>query len=574
VKNRLIRVFVFHSLPLLITAFMLGGGAMLITSSFTVRDSEQDANNRLEQIRAYYELILTEMDSFSLMFSTSSEMVNNLYHVLGAERLDWIDANILKMIRSYITSPVNSRPYIDSVYVYLNNSRQQVLTNGSGITSLPAMADTSWYDSFVENRGHSESWAESTVINAAGRNSAGKRILRIYRIIYDTRPQPIGVIVLNLLADRLVQDYPSHFAGEGSFLIIRDKNGRDLLSIPASPRQTNQEYAVFSVVSRRFGWSYELIIPRQYLYRLPRSIGIMTVILSLAVCALGLLLTYKTNQKETQFLKNVLDQFEAAGVRRPNPSSMKGRGNVFDYLNSQILRTFLEQDYLRVQKEAMEYRALQMQINPHFLNNTLEAINWSAVALLDGPNDVSRMIRLLSRMLKYSMELSEMDGVSLEEEIEHTKYYLEIQEIRFKGRFSVNWRRGPVPESIRVPKLIFQPILENSFLHGFRDENYTLCININIWQEAPGAPDQAGWVVIEIADNGEGMNEEILNRLNSGDPAVPRGAIFIGLANIRKRVLLFYRGDAEFSIESEKKRGTKIRIVVPVGSSRLDTTAN
>jgi two-component system sensor histidine kinase YesM len=242
----------------------------------------------------------------------------------------------------------------------------------------------------------------------------------------------------------------------------------------------------------------------------------MTVALSLAACALGLFLTYKTNQKETRFLK--------------------------------------------LEKEVMEYRALQMQINPHFLNNTLETINWSAVALFNGPNDVSRMIQLLSRMLKYAMEIPENPGVLLEEEIEHTKYYLELQDIRFARRFSVDWYIGSLPGTLRVPKLIFQPILENSFTHGFKDEIQPLKISIDIHQLGQ-AEDR---VVIEIADDGEGIDGKILAQLNVDEPAIPDGASLIGLVNIRKRVLLFYKGNAEFVLWSEKKKGTKIRISVPV----------
>jgi two-component system sensor histidine kinase YesM len=568
-NNRLLRVFVFHSLPLLFTAFLIGGGAMAITYSYAARNSEQEARKQLEQIQTYFELVLTEMDSLNLMFSTSSEMVNRLVHIMEAERWEWMDAYDMRMIRSYMSSPANARPYIDSIYVYLRNDRERVLTSDSGITTLGVMADTEWYDSFARDGGRTEFRAEAATLRRGGADSDAMRILRIYRSIYNVTAQPIGVIVMNLRSDRLVRDYPlsSLFTRDDSYLVILDELGNRLLSIPGdldlSAVPPEERYVGISIVSRRFGWNYELHVPRDSLYRLPRLLGMMTVALSIAIFALGLLLTYKTNRKETAFLENVLGQFEAAGASRIASPGIGARENIFDYLNSQILKTFLEQDYLRVQKEAIEYRALQMQINPHFLNNALETINWTAVSLLGGPNDVSRMIRLLSRLLEYSMEVSEDPGVPLEEEIEHAKYYLELQDIRFAGKVCVELRIDTVPKSLHVPKMILQPILENSFTHGFQDDSGRFKITVDISTAKAGSPTEPDRVLIVIADNGEGIDERTLGLLDSDDREMPEGASLIGLANIRKRILIFYKGKAEFEIRSERKKGTEIRISIP-----------
>jgi two-component system sensor histidine kinase YesM len=526
-NKRLLRVFISHSLPLLFTSILLGGGAMAITYNFAGRNSEQEAHNQLEQIQAYYELILTEMDSLNLMFSTSSEIIAPLSYMLELDHWSLTDYYDLRMIRSYISTPVNARPYIDSIYVYLDNNHNRFLSSETGITPLNTMADTGWFDSFALDGGASEFRAEYVVLNEPRQENAAKQILRIFRTIYNTKPRPIGVIVLNLRADRLAKDYPAAFFGEGSFFIISDTRGNRLLSVPSDPdlslRTLQKEFVSFSLVSRRFGWNYELNIPRDYLYRVPRTIGIMTIALSLFVCIIGLLLTYKTNQKE-------------------------------------ILRAFLEQDYLRIQKEVMEYRALQMQINPHFLFNTLETINWSAVALLNGPNDVSRMIQILSRLLKYSMQISANSGVPLEEEIEHTRDYLKLQNIRFAGKFSARWHIDPGAGAVQVPRLIFQPILENSFTHGFWEDGQPLKIRIDIRRAANGgSPGER--LIISIKDNGEGIDKETLARINADEPA--EGDTSIGLVNIRKRIFLFYKGRAEITILSEGKNGTEIKISAP-----------
>jgi two-component system sensor histidine kinase YesM len=564
-KNRLLRIFISHSLPLLFTSVILGGGAMAISCGFAARSSEREAHNTLEQVQAYYEVVIAEMDSLNLIFSTNPEIISRIRHILETERWDWIDANYARLLRSYISAPANARPYIDSIYVYLQNAKNRVLTSQDGVRPLTDMADTSWYDTFISGAAFPEVYAEHAVLNREGPAGMEKHLLRVYRTIYDSKPRPIGVIVLNLLEDRLVNVYPSLLAG-GAFLTVSGPNGNRLLSIP---RDSGGEaeypagggFVRFSLKSARLDWRYELSIPRRLLYRLPRLIGLMTVSLSCAVCVMGLLLTYTTHQKETRFLKNVLDQFEAAGARPLDQAPMKNGENIFDYLNSRILRTFLEQDYLRMQKEVMEYRALQMQINPHFLFNTLDTINWNAVALLKGPNDISRMLLLLSRILKYSIRISENPGAPLEEEIEHTRYYLELQYFRWAGLFSADWDVAPGLGGIPVPRLIFQPILENAFAHGFRGDERKLEIRIRVYREGP--PEGNGPVVIEIADNGEGIEPEILEQLNAREPAMPGGNGFVGFINTRKRIALLYRGRAEISAASEKGRGTSVRITLP-----------
>jgi two-component system sensor histidine kinase YesM len=517
-KTRILRMFIRHSLPLLFTAIMLGGGAMIISYGFAARSSEREAHNQFEQIHAYYEAILTEMDTLNLMFSTNSEIITRLQRLLDAGQWEWADSYDNKMIRSFISAPANAQPYIDSIYVYLYNDQGRVLTSQSGITAIESMEDSAWYDSFIKNGGHDPFRAEYIVIAPRGDSRLKKQLLRISRTIYNTGSAPAGVIVLNLLEERLITDHPSFFTAEDSSLIVRDSLGNRLLSVPSgisadfSRTADRKKYIRFALTDRRFGWQYELLVPRKYLYRLPRTIGLLTIVLSVSACILGLLLTHKTYKRE--------------------------------------------QKYQQMEKEVLEYRALQMQINPHFLYNTLETINWKAVSV--GSNDISRMIRLLSNLLKYSIGISENPGVPLAEEIRYTQDYLALQNFRFGGRFSALWRIGPALDNIQVPRLFFQPILENSFTHGFRQDGGIFEITIRIKRSESGDK-----IVFTIDDNGEGMDQQTLERLNAGESSVFGKKHSIGFSNIRKRITLFYKGKAEFSINSGVKAGTLIRICIP-----------
>jgi two-component system sensor histidine kinase YesM len=187
-------------------------------------------------------------------------------------------------------------------------------------------------------------------------------------------------------------------------------------------------------------------------------------------------------------------------------------------------------------------------------------MNWIAIAQLKGPNEISKMIQLLSKILKYSMRISENSGVPLDEEIEHTRYYLEIQNIRFAGRFSAEWDIDSSLGDFQVPRLIFQPVLENCFTHGFKDDTQPLKITIKVFREADRT-------IIIIEDNGEGIDPKTLEQLNENNPNIAEKDSFVGFINIRKRINFFYKGNAEILITSKKTMGTTIRISVPEGNS-------
>lgn len=540
---------------MLLATFLVGAGTMFIANRFLFIESKARAMEQLWQTQAYYELILNEMDSLNLMFSTNPEIINQIQKLLGKDVWDWADYRDIRTIRSYISAPANARPYIESIYVYLENDRKRVLTSIQGLISMELMGDVAWYETYMNIASESEFHAEAALSNQYSNPVSEKKVLRIYRNIYNTSHKRIGVIVLNLLEERLVSDFPLSDIYPGQSISVMRDDGTELFSLPAEQSRLSVRNPVqYSISSPRFGWIYSMELPRSYLYRLSNTIGLLTLFLSVLVCALGLVITNRANRKERRFLQNILERLEAAGASSIEEFKQSSAQNIFDYLNQGILKTFIEQDYLKIQKEAMEYRALQTQINPHFLFNTLETINWRAIKLLNGPNDLSRMIHLLSRILKYAIQGQKPEGVSLEEELQHTRYYLELQAIRFPGRFSLEWDIEDTVLKQQVPRLILQPLLENCFNHAFSDEESCLQISISIH-----AQDNA--ICIRLRDNGRGIPQDILRKLDQATGT--DNTEHIGLTNVRKRLRLFYDTHVEFSILSPRDAGTEIIMLLP-----------
>lgn len=549
--NRIVRIFMRHSLPLVIVAFLLGGGAMLLSRNFIRSNSVLQANQKLAAVQSYYDVILDEMDSLSLMFSTNPEMMARLMRFLQeGGQVDLDNYREIRLIRSFLSAPANARPYIHNIYVYLQNPQDLVLSADLAFIPLSHLEDSSWFATYQNLPPSNQSYSERVQLKAG--TPTEQTIIRIMRTITNQLNARIGVIVLDIKEQSLAQAYQFQ---DGEVLEVRNRDG-ELLFTNTPLQYAREDMQYFQAASSKYGWEYSLGMYKPLLYRLSTTLMYYTIALTFIALLLGLYLTHRTNRQERKFLSNVmrqLNQVADADLTGEGPEEYR---NIFDYLNHHVIKTFLEQDYLRWQKEAMEYRALQMQINPHFLFNTLDTINWKAVKLAEGENDVSRMILLLSKLLKYSLQVDDFAGVPLSKELEQTGYYVQLQKIRFPDRFTYTEHVDPTVLDVMVPSLLLQPILENAFNHGFV-EGRLLTIAVTVCTDA-------GKLKIVVSDDGKGMNETELAQLNAMGGDVLKKKKSLGLMNINKRLMLFSQGKSPIVVASNQEGGVTVTIVLPL----------
>ncbi len=555
-KNRVIRIFFRHSLPLVIVAFLLGGGAMALSRNFIRSNSVLQANQKLGEVRAYYDVILDEMDSLSLMFSTNPEMMARLQRVLAeGGRVDLDNYREIRLIRSFLSAPANARPYIHNIYVYLENPQSLVLSADLAFIPLSQLEDSSWFSTYQQLSPTSQSFSERVTLKEG--TPTEQSVIRILRPIIREANTKVGVIVLDIKEEALSGAYNLI---EGEVLAVRNRSGELLFANPSFPfPYPEEDMQFFQTKSNKYGWEYSLGMYKVKLYALSTTLMYYTIGLTVVALLLGLYLTHRTNRQERKFLANVMNQLSQVA-----DADLEGEGpeeyrNIFDYLNHHVIRTFLEQDYLRWQKEAMEYRALQMQINPHFLFNTLDTINWKAIKLAEGENDVSRMILLLSRLLKYSLQVDDFSGVPLSKELEQNGYYLQLQQIRFPGRFTYQETVDPSLLDVRVPSMLLQPILENAFNHGFV-EGDVLGIALTITEKN-------GMMQMVVSNDGKALSEKEVTQLNTAKVDVLKRKNSLGLMNINKRLMLFTQGKSPIVVASGKDRGVTVTIVLPLRRS-------
>lgn len=234
-------------------------------------------------------------------------------------------------------------------------------------------------------------------------------------------------------------------------------------------------------------------------------------------------------------------------------------GNSFSRMVRQ-LKALVRRTYeLKMRENEAELRALQSQIRPHFLYNTLGAIN--SILLEKGQYEASKVVIALSDMLRYTVSGTVTEPISMGEELEQVERYLQIQQFRFEERLTYKIESAASVERLLVPKLLLQPIVENAVVHGIENK-----IDGGHIAVACTSEDQQACLIVE--DNGAGMDADELDRLRS--MLLSQGGELradgkgIGLANVMRRLQLLYGADFQFGMTSKPGSGTRIEIRIPL----------
>lgn len=216
------------------------------------------------------------------------------------------------------------------------------------------------------------------------------------------------------------------------------------------------------------------------------------------------------------------------------------------------LSNYIDQVYVsEVKQKSAELKYLQAQINPHFLYNTLESIRMRAA--INGALDVSEMIYSLATFFKNSLKTDSI--TTIEQELEHSKLYLKLFQLRYNDKLTVYYDIDGAILSYSIVKLTLQPLVENYIVHGINLDSNENKIIIR------GALDE-NHIIIDIHDNGCGMSKEQLeivrkNLTTSGD------SLGIGINNVRERLAIVYGQNFELAIDSTMHIGTRVTLTIP-----------
>ena len=268
-------------------------------------------------------------------------------------------------------------------------------------------------------------------------------------------------------------------------------------------------------------------------------------------------------------VKDILDTEEEDGFQ--DSSFVKNEsGHFLKLLNLAVYKhenSKRDPEGAKMFQKQTELMALQSQINPHFLYNTLDTIRGQA--LLDQNLQVASMVEKLSSFFRYSISGKE-NMVMLRDEIYHTINYINIQQFRFGNRFVFDVEVDDEEENCMnylVPRLFLQPVVENAIFHGLEDVNEGGSITLDVTLVAEE-------MIIMVSDNGKGMSvtdlDDLNDRIHSAERTIAghnngtKDHTGIALPNINRRIKLLFGDAYGLSVFSSLSRGTDVEIVLPV----------
>jgi two-component system sensor histidine kinase YesM len=227
----------------------------------------------------------------------------------------------------------------------------------------------------------------------------------------------------------------------------------------------------------------------------------------------------------------------------------------FNQMVNQIKR--LMEDIVAVEhnKNELELEVLHAQINPHFLYNTLNTIRW--MAKIKGEDSISDALVALVKLLRVSISFGN-NMIMLQEEIQYIENYILIQRLRFNQLFEIHYNIKEEHKGLNIPKLILQPIVENSLIYGIDEaEKREEPIIIQIYtREKPDC------IEIVVEDNGSGIEKDVLDNIFKQDQNINRFSK-VGLNNVNQRLKLYLGTEYGLRIVSKVGVGTTVIISVP-----------
>lgn len=330
-------------------------------------------------------------------------------------------------------------------------------------------------------------------------------------------------------------------------------SGRDIQMV----KENNEDKAVVLVDIPKTSWRLAGVLDNDYIVKEIRNFQKIIWMITLCLMILGGFFIWILSRRLSASVKQVVNTMkEVRGGEMSAHMEMEGKNEISiiaNQFNKMMKKINNQMDEIKMagekEKEA-EIRALEAQINPHFIYNTLDSIHWLAIE--NGEDEISEMLSEFAQILRYQISGSNA-VVELKDELEYLKKYLFLQKIRFMDNFeyTIDCEEGIL--DCHIHKMIFQPLIENAIIHGYANIRRGGFLRINIYHVDDDR------ICFSIMDNGRGMSPEKVSEVFEGEGDRPS----IGVSNVLSRLKLYYGENYRLEVNSEENKGTSIEIIIP-----------
>ncbi|AFC29294.1 integral membrane sensor signal transduction histidine kinase [Paenibacillus mucilaginosus 3016] len=557
------------------------------TSAYVQEVSKETANRLDEYIQDMEKL--STIPAYVDEIKENLELSNRYYESLESGQTGAPSAS-----QSLTLSSVEIRQRIESSINFLNNIKEDTTSvylfdqygnayyrYKSGVRQDIDKRYAVWKQAVGRDKGLPALIPTEEVVNNTNRRNY---LFSVVREVFNNAYEPIGLIVVDANMDsfeRFVKDMDEVTHGK-TFIINKEdiviydsdrtfmtrkveaghwlQRGREPQGSFIEDVDGRESLVVYSV-SERSGWRVVITVPLDELTQGVQRTREFTLFATLLTISLALVLSIFLSFALTRSLRKLLllmKSVQQGNLEVSFPVTTQdeaGRlGNQFNRMIERIRQLIEENTRIGERKKEAELHALQSQINPHFIYNTLESIRMTAE--FNDDDEVADMTEILGKLLRYSIT-DKKEFVQVEDELEHLRNYMKLQEFRYPGRFRLEIEPYGRYESLRMLKLTVQPIVENAILHGM-NPSQTMVVSVSLALSGEDA-------VMVIKDNGVGMSGETLEKLRrslslpqaEGDRRDKRG---IGLRNVNERLKLYYGEAYGLEVYSTEGEGTEVHV--------------
>ncbi len=390
----------------------------------------------------------------------------------------------------------------------------------------------------------------------------------------------LGYVVINVRADHFREAYRTADGLNGTLYVL-DPEGTVLFDSSGksagkpfdgtqygirSPEkaESGSDYVVNLETSDRTGYRFINVVSRDVIRRQAGSIRRSMYGILAACVALALLISYISARMFSRRINQLVEKMRSLNPEEMTVSAEVRSHDEIGYLeqsfNSMVSRLdrHIQTAYVyQLESKNAELKALQAQINPHFLFNTLESIRFNALEHRD--TETAKMIHLLGNLFRWNIQSKSLFA-ELRQEIDYAGTFIELQKLRYADAFDYT---ADVPQrllALGVPKFILQPLVENAIKHGQRGVSSGGIISVTAKEEPEGT------LVIAVEDNGHGMDEATVCRITEGlnrSESEADDHYSIGLSNVHQRIRILFGDPYGLTIESIPNVKTTVSIRMP-----------
>ncbi|WP_347176595.1 sensor histidine kinase [Bacillus sp. HSf4] len=517
------------------------------------------------------EVYVSHMQNLTYLISTNEEMEAFFDHQKGDGEADYKRRKFLQGLTSL---------YSEAAGILVVNDEGEMITNEMYKRTETDLTKESWYQAAVKNEGIFKMIGKPVNRNVRSHvNYREDEVVSAVRAVIDPETQHVkGVVLIDLKLRVLAEATKNIRLGKTGYLLIMDENGGNIYSPEASklflPKQWFQHQSSGHFSKRIKGEDYQLIYETSAFTNWTtvgvfkksepvfevKEIHLYVLLFLLAAGFLGLTASYYLSYsmsrpilKLTSFMQKAEGGDFSTLYQENRQDEIGLLGKSFNRLMLRIKELMFVTEKQERQKREAELRVLQAQINPHFLYNTLDTINW--MARKKGAEEVTDLVQALSKLFRISLSKGR-DIIPLADEFEHVENYLKIQKARYRDKLNYSIERLEFAGDRLILKLVLQPIVENAIYHGIKEKRGPGHIRI-IGKEEDGC------LTIKVEDDGAGMDEHTLNKINEQFKK-RENATGYGMINVHERIALTFGEPFGLTVESRKGAGTSVLIRLPI----------